>query len=95
MLDVPVVDLVFLNILHKTQQKLASDQKAAAQKITDTYVPKVILKAALVGHSSIHGVLPEDVLDFEPLRVDWLLEVEELMNRVVLEAADIVKFIKT
>ena len=64
MLDVPVVDLVFLNILHKTQQKLASDQKAAAQKITDTYVPKVILKAALVGHSSIHGVLPEDV-EFE------------------------------
>ena len=54
---------------HETKNQIRFNQSIKA------YIPVVVLEAALIGHSRIYLVLPEEVLQLEVFRVNTLIEV--------------------
>ena len=55
----------------------------------------MLLEAALVRYCSIDRVLPEEMPDFEGLRLNGLLEIEELMQSATLEVSKLVELVQS
>ena len=59
-----------------------------------TYIPEVVLEAALVWYCLINSILPEQMLYGEGRRINWLFKVEKFVDGVILKRTDIVHFVE-
>ena len=67
-------------------RQFKNTQEIKSKALQDsTYIPIVLFKSTLVGNRWIDLILPEQVLNFEFLRLDRLFKVQEFVNHNIFE----------